>query len=147
MAKNTPTDPMTDLSGSLDELDSVVGFLSSDKSNDWTEELATLAKIDTNARAAIEELKTLREEVEAWRANLGTVDDVVTTSRYARIGRQAAVTLGANQEWRSSDITGDLSTYWSAIASPEIGGQSPEALAHWRELADHLGIRHDGEPE
>lgn len=146
-APATTINTVVDLEGSLAELDTVLSFMSTDKSNDWTEEIATLQGIEQNSRAVLAELRQMREEVETWRANLGAVADVVDTSRFARLGRQTAATLGANLEWECADITSDLSTFWSQIASPAIGGQNPEDLKHWRALADRLGIRHDGDDD
>lgn len=121
----------------VSELDNIVSFMSSDKSNDWSAEIDALRAIES-------ELLSLQEEVETYRANVGSIENIVKTSRYARLGQFAAVTLGANEEHRSSDITSDLTTFWQAIASPAIGGQSDEDLKYWRTLADRMGIRHDG---
>lgn len=121
----------------VSELDNIVSFMSSDKSNDWSAEIDALRAIET-------ELLSLQGEIETYRANVGPIESIVKTSRYARLGQFAAVTLGANEEHQSCDITSDMTTFWQAIGSPAIGGQSDEDLIYWRAIADLMGIRHDG---
>lgn len=116
----------------------IISFMSSDKSNDWTAEIETLTAADA-------ELDTLRREVETYRANVGPLENIVDTSRYARLGEYTAVRLGANLEWSGADICADIANTWGRIGSPAIADQSSEDLAHWRVIADRLGIEYDPE--
>lgn len=64
------------------------------------------------------------------------------TERWAL--HRIAATLGAQEEW--SDPAGLLEIIASEIVLaglPDPG--SPRSLAHYRNLADTLGIEHDGE--
>jgi hypothetical protein len=119
------------------DLSQVIELMTTDKSNDWSDEIRVLESIEKQLEAA-------RAQIETYEANVGPIQNIVVVSRYAELGRFAAVTLGANEEWRSNDITSALSTFWSQIDSRKIGGQSEEELTYWRTLADNLGIQHDG---
>jgi hypothetical protein len=72
--------------------------------------------------------------------------DATLEERYAILGRYVAAKLGANREWDSgADYLGDIAYFAWAACNLEIGSQSEDTLAHWRKIADDLGIEHDGE--
>jgi hypothetical protein len=123
------------------ELSQVISFMAEDKSNDWSDEIKTLESIET-------ELAALRDENETFRANIGGIDTIVLQSRYARLGRYLAISLGANEEWDNDSIAEGAAELWKRMGGEHpLGDQDDAALKHWRALADRFGIEHDGEAE
>ncbi|MFF2053821.1 hypothetical protein ACFVU2_19610 [Leifsonia sp. NPDC058194] len=121
-------------------LDQVIGLMAEDKSNDWSEEIEALDEVAT-------ELVAARDQLEKYRVNVGSIENLVLTSRYARFGKFTAALLGSNAEWPGSEMLELIAEHWSRIDDKAIGGQSANDLAHWRKIADQLGVAHDGPDE
>jgi hypothetical protein len=70
------------------------------------------------------------------------------TPAYAKLGEYVAALLGANPEWTSpADYLEEIAAKAHALGLDPISDQDDEDLAHWRTVADALGIAHDGEDE
>ncbi|MET0885668.1 MAG: hypothetical protein ABWX92_04385 [Mycetocola sp.] len=145
MSSTTPdTTSSNDLGAAVNQnltaLGDVISQMAEDKSNNWSDEVRTLTDVE-------KELLAAREELETYRANVGSLDGIVAISRYARIGKYTAAMMGSRENWESSDMLADISTLWGQMDDRAIGGQSEEELAYWRKIADDLSIRHDGAEE
>jgi len=127
-----PSEPTV---ASLPALSEVINMMAEDKSNDWAEEIATLTEVETELIAA-------RADLETYRANVGRLENIVTTSRYARLGAIVAVTIGSERDLNLGDeMINDFSDSATVIGLPNPG--AIENLEHYRKLADAAGIQYE----
>jgi hypothetical protein len=113
----------------------VVDLMTTDKSNDWSDEITTL-------KQAQEELRAIREELETYRANVGGIDDIVAVSRYARLGTYTGALLGSLAVWEEPDaMLLELAEYTEKIGLNHPG--KSENTPQWRVIADTLDIDYD----
>lgn len=64
---------------------------------------------------------------------------------YAKFGRYVAALLGANAQWNDAgDILEDIAGKANSLDFPVSDSDVTE---FWREVADELGIDHDGEDD
>jgi hypothetical protein len=121
------------------ELSQVMEFMATDKSNDWSEEIAVLANVES-------ELLEARDKLQTYYDNIGSLGTIVTMSRYARLGKFTAALLGSHEEWPGSEMLEWIAEQWGRIDSTHsIAGQNAAELQYWRKIADRLGIEYDGE--
>jgi len=68
---------------------------------------------------------------------------------YAMLGRYAAALLGSRAgDWDSNEMTEGIARYAAELADfPALSGGSDAELKVWRDIADQLGIEHDGDEE
>jgi hypothetical protein len=67
---------------------------------------------------------------------------------YARLGEHVAALLGSNTEWDDpAAYLEEIAAKANALGLEPVGDQDAEGLAHWRTVADALGIEHDGEDD
>jgi hypothetical protein len=118
-------------------LTEVINQMAEDRSNNWADEIVTLTEAETALAAALAELET-------YRANVGPIDDIVTLSRYARLGQNVAANIGTALAWDDCDeyIT-DFAAFATRIGLPDPG--SADSLVFYRKLADTVGVDYDTE--
>jgi len=134
---NTPTPETPRVVADLASFGEVIGQLAEDKSNDWTAEISTLSDVE-------KELEQARRDLELYQQHFGPVEGAEETRKFADLGEYTAALYGSNTEW---DIAFPeyIAEHWKEMLHGEhdLGDQDEAALAHWRTIADRLGIMHD----
>lgn len=133
----TKTSAIERLAGTRSGLGQAIGLMAEDKSNDWRDEIEDLESVE---KAIDETLVETRELTEMLKLAGGPEQ----AQRFLRLGRYTAVLLGSNSEWDSGQFTDWMSSAWLELGGKPIGGSEPADVKCWRELADELGIEHDG---
>jgi hypothetical protein len=87
MTDTNATQPTVPVVADLSALSETINQMSEDKSNDWTNEIATLADVE-------KELIAARANLEIYRRHVGGLETIESASRY----------LAGDDEWNLDDL-------------------------------------------